>query len=143
MKNSLIAIALIIALFGVYLTYFIFVTNPKVADELKSDPNGERAKKVMLLTFESGKQIPVNYLLEDNKVYVGADFVWWKTFRGDGAPVELLIKGETVQGHARVVLDNKTFRDDIFSRLRPTVPTWLPEWLKAKLIVISRTPPST
>lgn len=117
--------------------YQLQVANPKVADELVRDPQGPRAQKVMMLTFADGKSIPVNYLREGNRVFVGADGPWWRSFRGEGAPVTLLIKGETLTGQAVAVLDDPAYTKDVFSRLRPTVPKWLPDWLNGKLVVIT------
>jgi hypothetical protein len=42
--------------------------------------------------------------------------------RGQGARVELLIRGETLSGMARAVEDEPEHRADVFSRLRPTTP---------------------
>ena len=47
--------------------------NPGVAEELRAEPDGDRAQKVMLLTLPSGREIPVNYLREGDRVYAGAD----------------------------------------------------------------------
>ena len=40
--------------------YSAKVMSPRVIEELTADPNGERAKKVMLLTFPDDKTLPVN-----------------------------------------------------------------------------------
>jgi hypothetical protein len=53
--------------------YNLLVINPQVADEVTSNPEGDRAGIVTLLTLPDGKQIPVNYLREDDKVFLGAD----------------------------------------------------------------------
>jgi len=129
------AILIVVGLVGAVL-YSTQIMNPRVLEELTNDPGGERAKKVMLLTFPDKKTLPVNYLREDNHIYAGADFGWWKAFTGDGAPVSLLIKGEILHGSAKVVLDDPAFKETVFSRLRPTVPKWLPDWLNGKLVVI-------
>ena len=52
------------------------------------------------------------------------------------APVTVVIRGETLTGVARVVFDDPEFKADVFGRLRPTVPSWLPAWLDAHLVVI-------
>ena len=127
-----------------FILYFAKVTNPEVLAELQTAPNGERAQKVMALTFLNGKSIPVNYLREDMMVYVGADFPWWREFADDragrpGARVQMLIRGEILSGHARAITDNAKYRDKIFARLRPTAPEWLPEWAKGVLIEIQIT----
>ena len=138
-SKRLLVICLTVVVVAIVSTvlYSAKVMNPRVIEELTADPNGERAKKVMLLTFPDDKTLPVNYLHEGDHVYAGADFGWWKSFQGDGAPVTLLIKGETLHGHATVILDDPTFTETIFSRLRPTVPKWLPRWLNGKLVVIA------
>lgn len=40
----------------------------------------------------------------------------------------------------RVVLDDPEYTRDLFSRLRPSAPKWLPDWLNAYLIVIDLEP---
>ena len=64
------------------------------------------------------------------------DGFWWRQFTGEGQPVEMFIRGERVNGHAKTVLDSPDYVSDIFKRLRPKVPAWLPSWLNGKLIVI-------
>ena len=118
------------------------ITDGRVMEEISSNPQGERAGIVMVLTFADGKQIPVNYLREQNQVFVGADGPWWRSFKGDGQPVSLLIRGEHLAGHARTILDDQDYTDQIFSRLRPTVPEWLPDWANGKLIVIDLVTPA-
>ncbi len=108
--------------------YGMFVVNPNVINELRSNPQGERAGIVMLLTFPNGKRLPVNYLQEDNKVYVGADGPWWREFRGAGREVNVEIRDEKLAGHAVTVLDDLDFTQAIVQRLRPNVPKWLPAW---------------
>ena len=94
----------------------------------------------MLLTLADGTMYPVNYLKEDPLVFMGIDGLWWREFRGDGAPVTMLIRGEVLSGHAKVVLDDQAYVDDIFARLRPTAPEWLPDWANGKLVVITLDP---
>ena len=120
-----------------YLGYSRLVVNPRVADELRSNPQGQRAARVLLLTFADGSWIPVNYLQEGERIFIGADGLWWREFRGNGAPVSMLVRGEILAGQAVVVLDNPTYTEDVFSRLRPTVPDWLPDWLSGKLVVVT------
>ncbi len=55
-------------------------------------------------------------------MYAGADGRWWHELRGDGAKVELLVRGETLTGHARAVEDQPEHRSAVFDRLRPTAP---------------------
>ena len=69
-------------------------------------------------------------------MFAGADGRWWRAFRDGDVPVSVLIKGERLSGKARVVLDDPEYTRDVFSRLRPAAPKWLPDWLNANLIVI-------
>jgi hypothetical protein len=99
--------------------YFDSVANPRVVREITADPDGERARKVMLVTLPSGRQLPVNYLREADRIYAGADGTWWKELVGDGVPVSLLVRGETLRGTARAVRDDPAYTREIFARLRP------------------------
>ena len=130
-----ITLAMILLVIG-YVSKMMLITNPGVIEELKNNPEGERAARVMLLGFEDGSSIPVNYLREGNKVFAGADGPWWRSLV-DGARVTIFIKGESFTGQASVVLDNQTTVDDVFSRLRPNAPSWLPDWMNGKLVVIT------
>ena len=140
MKWILIVLVAVIALpvmlyLGAF-AYYNLVGNDRVAEELRNNPKGERASIVMLLTLPSGRVLPVNYLREGNQVFAGADGSWWKALRDGDVPVRVMIKGEQLSGKARVVLDDPEYTRDVFSRLRPAAPQWLPEWLNANLIVI-------
>ena len=126
---------------AVLLLYGAFVlltqlANRSVARELRDLPQGERAARVMLLTLPSGRTIPVNYLREANVVYAGSDGRWWRELRGDGAPVALEIRGEAFSGHARTIENDPARTRDVFARLRPSVPSWLPDWLNGVLVEI-------
>jgi hypothetical protein len=96
----------------------------------------------MLLTLQDGRMYPVNYLHEKNLVFMGIDGRWWREFLDEGQPVEMLIMGESFSGHAVTVLDDPAYTNDVFKRLRPTVPKWLPDWLNGKLVVITLDPPA-
>ena len=137
MKYVLGGVLLVGVLVVGYLLYTINIANPRIAGEIRANPDGERAARAMLLTFADGRTIPVNYLEEDGKVFVGADGPWWREFRDDGAPVTLNIRGREFAGQAVVVLDDPAYTEDIFSRLRPAAPEWLPDWLNGKLVVIT------
>lgn len=132
---------LLVATFG-YRSLTRDSTNARVAEEIRQNPNGERAAKTMLLTLDDGTMYPVNFLHENNHVYVGIDGLWWREFVGEGQAVTMLIKGETNFGHAVTILDDPAYKKDIFSRLRPTVPKWLPDSLNGKLVKISLDQPS-
>ena len=122
MRFALISIAVLLALVAGYLAYSALIVNPRVEKELRENPDGERARRVMLIRLPSGRTIPVNYLREGDVVYAGADGRWWRELRGQGARVELLIRGQTLSGVARAVEDEPDHRADVFSRLRPTAP---------------------
>jgi hypothetical protein len=110
--------------------------NARVERELRAEPRGAAAKRMMLVMLADGRTLPVNYLREKNLVFMGVDGRWWRIFTGDGAPIELLIQGETLKGHATTVLDDQDYVDIIFRRLRPRVPGWVPGWLNGKLVVV-------
>ena len=135
-KWVMVVIGVLALLLTAYLMYTRFVVNPRVADELRSNPQGARAARVMMLSLPDGREIPVNYLREGPLVFAGADGGWWQPLQG-GVPVSMLIQGETLTGTATVVLDDPAYVEDVFSRLRPTVPEWLPDALNGKLVVIT------
>jgi hypothetical protein len=112
-------------------------TNARVAEEIRQNPNSELAGRTMLITLTDGRVYPVNYLHEARLVFIGVDGRWWRELVGDGQPVTMLIRGESFTGHARTVLDDPAYTADVFSRLRPSVPNWLPDWLNAKLVKIT------
>ncbi len=115
---SIVAAVPVLLVVGYWL-YMVQVANPRVVRELVEHPNGERAQKSMLLTLPSGRRIPVNYLREDQMVYAGADGRWWKELEGDGSPVTLLVRGETLRGTARSVVDDPAYTQKVFKKLRP------------------------
>ncbi len=130
-----LATLLVLAFIGMRI-YYATSVNPKVSQELRENPDGERAAIVMLLTFPDGRELPVNYLREGDQVFAGADGRWWRAFRDGDVPVKVLIKGEELTGRARAILDDPEYTREVFQRLRPNVPKWLPEWLDAYLVVI-------
>ena len=136
LKWLTIIIAILVAAFIGFRAFFALVYDPRVIEELQNDPRAERAGIVMLLTFPNGRVLPVNYLREGNLVFAGADGRWWRALRAGNVPVTLLIRGETLTGRARVVLDDPEYKHDVFQRLRPNVPKWLPDWLNAHLVVV-------
>ena len=115
------AACLVLLVAAIPVAYSLWL-NPRVAHELESEPDGERARKVMLISLPSGREIPVNYLREGDTVYAGADGRWWRELRGDGARGSVLIRGEKLQGHMRAVEDDPALRSSVFARLRPTAP---------------------
>ena len=123
-----------------YVLYAMLLVNPRVISSLQSNPDSAQAARVLVLTLAGGKQIPVNYLEEDGVIYLGADGGWWRKFEDGGAPVTVLLRGAQRSGHATAITDDPARTADVFSRLRPTAPEWLPDWLNGKLIVIELTP---
>ena len=118
------------------LAYALLIGNPRVTRDIQDNPDGEQARKVMLLGLPGGRVLPVNYLREGNQVFAGADGPWWRAVRDGNAPVTVTIRGETLRGRARVVLDDPDYKRSVFERLRPDAPGWLPAWLDAHLVVI-------
>ena len=112
-------------------------TNALVAKEIRASPDGDRAQKTMLLTLADGRMYPVNFLHEGNRVYMGIDGLWWREFVDEAQPVQVFIRGVNYAGYAKTVLDDMAYKTDVFSRLRPSVPKWLPDFLDAKFVVIT------
>ncbi len=135
-KASLWVLALLTVAAGSYYAYVRLVGNPRVMTEIRAEPDGERARRVMLIELPDGRTLPVNYLREDDMVYMGVDGLWWRQFREGDTPVELLIRGEVLQGRARAVLDDPERTRSVFARLRPTAPDWLPGRMGGVLVEI-------
>ena len=132
-----IGIVLALVLLGIgYVVYATRVANPRVVAELRDHPEGARAQRAMLLTLPDGQTFPVNYLREADTVYLGADGRWWRQLRG-GAIVTLLIRGEMLSGQAKPIENDQEYTNEVFARLRPNAPAWLPDWLNGVLVVVS------
>lgn len=144
MKWLLIGVVAVVGLLLAFwlggMAYYSLVVNERVIKELRANPDGERANIVMLLTLPDGRQLPVNYLQEGNRVFAGADGGWWRAFRNGDVPVTVFIKGQAHSGRARTVMDDPEYTREIFERLRPDVPEWLPDWLNAYLVVVDLEP---
>ena len=95
MKWAALAIAFGLTLVGGASCAISSWMNDDVIRELREEPDGDRAKKVMLLTLPSGKAIPVNYLRDGDTVFAAADFPWWRELEDGGGPGSVLIQGET------------------------------------------------
>jgi hypothetical protein len=135
-----LVLALLLASALLILGYAGFMTqirNPRMIEQLRGEGASEAGKRVMLLTLPDGRTLPVNYLREGSAVYAGADGPWWRELRDAGARVSLRIQGETLNGHARAVRDDPQLTREVFSRLRPDVPAWLPDWLNGVLVIVS------
>ena len=131
MKIVSIALLILVAL-GAAACVGSWLRNPAVIRELQEEPDGERARKVMLLTLPSGKAIPVNYIQDPGVVYAAADFPWWRELR-EPAPVTVLVQGQTLRGQGRAVLDEPELRTPVFERLRPTAPSWTGTLIEVRL----------
>ena len=118
------ALGALVAVSAAFLCLQSWWTNPRTIRELQENPQGERARRVMLLTLPSGKRIPVNYLREGEVVYAAADFPWWRELRDGGGPGAVLIRGESRTGHVRAVVDDPALRASVFARLRPNAVSW-------------------
>jgi hypothetical protein len=114
--------------------------NAQVVEEIRANPQGERAARTMIIFLADGRVYPVNYLREDDLVFMGIDGRWWRAFQSSSEPVEMVIQGQRLSGHAQVVLDDPEYVVDVFARLRPKAPSWLPLWLNGKLVVITLQP---
>lgn len=136
LKWLLIVLAVLVVAFVALGFLFGPIVNPGVIEELRTDPQGERAGIVMLLTLPDGRVLPVNYRREGDQVFAGADGHWWRALREGDVPVTVTIRGETLPGRARVVFDDPEYKRDVFARLRPNVPKWLPKWLDGELVVV-------
>ncbi len=121
MKWLVLGLSIVVALLFSACAYSSWA-NARVVDELRNEPDGERAQKVMLLTLPSGKSLPVNYLRDGQTVYAAADFPWWREIRGEGGRGSVLVRGEVFEGRMRAVEDDPELRDSVFDRLRPTAP---------------------
>ena len=130
-----IVVALALLLVGYY-GYLRLLGNPRVMEELRTDPHGARAGRVMLITLPDDTVLPVNYLREGDVVFIGVDGLWWRQFRDAPETVSLHIQGETLTGRARAILDDSAYTDEVFARLRPTAPTWLPGRMRGVLVEI-------
>ncbi len=69
MKYAAVGIAVLSALAFGWLFYQSRVANPRVELELRQRPDGERARRVMLVTLPSGRTLPVNYPREADVVF--------------------------------------------------------------------------
>ena len=128
----LIAVALLVWLSGRMAS-----GNARDGAEIQTNPQGERAARTIVIALADGRIYPVNYLREGNLVFMGIDGRWWHVFVDGDASAQMLIQGERLSGRARVVLDDQAYVDEIFARLRPKAPNWLPAWLNGKSVVIT------
>ena len=136
-KRFVIGVVVLLVVVTVAMKWRGDTVNTRVMNEIRSEPFGERARKTMIVTLEDGRVYPVNFLREDGRVYMGIDGLWWRVFQGEGSRVQMEINDQIVTGTGVVILDDPARVDDVFSRLRPTVPEWLPRALNGKLVEIT------
>ena len=136
-QKWVVGLILVLGLGGLALKWRTAHVNAAVVETLRLEPQGARAARTMLITLADGRDFPVNYLRDGNLVFMGIDGRWWRAFQNTGQPVTMLIQGETLTGHARVILDDPALVETVFARLRPTVPEWLPDALNGKLVAIT------
>ena len=137
LKWTLLGILILFIALSGYVALTRDDANARVAEEIRTSPEGDRAQKTMLLTLADGRMYPVNFLHEGNLIYMGIDGLWWREFVDNEQLVKMFIRGESYRGYARTVLDDRRYKTDVFSRLRPSVPKWLPDFLDAKLVMIT------
>ena len=130
-------IVITVAVLAIWLPQRAEHTNALVITEIQTNPGGKLAARSMVITLADSRVYPVNYLREGNLVFMGIDGRWWRVFQGEGQQVEMLIQGQRLTGFAKVELDDRAYIDEVFARLRPKVPSWLPDWLNGKLVVIT------
>ena len=135
-QKWVVGLILVLCLGGLALKWRGAHVNAAVAETLRLEPQSARAARTMLIILADGREFPVNYLRDGDLVFMGIDGRWWRAFQNAGQPVTMLIQGETLTGHARVILDDPALVEAVFARLRPTVPEWLPDALNGKLVAI-------
>ncbi len=136
-KRFVVSVVVLLVVGTVAMKWRGDTVNTRVMNEIRSEPFGERARKTMIVTLDDGRVYPVNYLREDGRVYMGIDGLWWRVFQGEGSRVQMEINDQIVTGTGVVILDDPARVEDVFSRLRPTVPEWLPRALNGKLVEIT------
>ena len=117
----------------------VAVYNPVVTTILQSDHHALLSGRTMLLTLENRetsqpKTFPVNYLREEEMVYIGSDFGWEKHLVG-GAEVRLLIQGEEYVGWALPILDDPERSTAGLRKLRPGTYK-LAEWIGSVFVEV-------
>ena len=105
------------------LSVLVAAYHPLVPVILQSERHGLLSDGVMLITLKQRdsaemKTFPVDYLREENMVYIGSDSDWWKHLEG-GAEVTMLIQGMEVTGWATPILDDPERSGVGFRKLRP------------------------
>jgi hypothetical protein len=117
---ALICVGTLVVAVPLALFFYAQVRNPQVVQDLRQNPTGARADQVMLITLPSGRELPVNYLREGERIYAGADGRWWKELGDGDALVRVWVRGAEYDARARAVVDDPAYTKGVFSRLRPT-----------------------
>ncbi|MCE2484836.1 MAG: hypothetical protein J4F42_04950 [Desulfurellaceae bacterium] len=118
---------------------FVAAYNPVVTTILHSDHHALLSGRTLLLTLENRqtaqpKTFPVNYLREEEMVYIGSDFGWEKHLQ-DGAEVRLLIQGKEYVGWALPILDDPERSAAGLRKLRPRTYK-LAEWIGSVFVEV-------
>jgi hypothetical protein len=88
--------------------------NPVLGWLLRSPLHGLASRRLTLITYtgrRSGRHytIPVRYEIAGDAVTITAHWadrkVWWRNLTGTGAPVELVVRGRRLTGHAVATRD--------------------------------------
>ena len=106
---------------------------------LQSDHHALLSGRTMLITLENRetsqpKTFPVNYLREEEMVYIGSDFGWEKHLQG-GAEVRMLIRGKEYVGWALPILDDPERSTAGLRKLRPRTYK-LAEWIGSVFVEV-------
>ena len=79
-----VVLGLVLVISTGYVIYSRDGVDARVAEEIRTNPQGERAQRTMLVTLMNGRTLPVNYLREDGLIFMGIDGLWWREFVGAG-----------------------------------------------------------
>jgi hypothetical protein len=92
-----------------FFTVWNRTTNPVVKTLLRSPAHRLVSGSLALITVtgrRSGREytFPVNYTREGDRVRIAVGWpeskVWWRNLTGEGAPVDIVLAGERLHGHA-------------------------------------------
>src|SRR5256885_17061294 len=88
--------------------------NPVLSLVLRSPLHGLASRRLALITYtgrRSGRRhtIPVLYRDKGDEVTIAVGWpeskVWWRNLTGEGGPVELVVRGDELRGHATATRD--------------------------------------
>jgi hypothetical protein len=103
-----------------------YLINPLMKSLLRSRFHGRVSHVLMLLRFKgrkSGKEysIPVGYLRDGEEFTVMTESPWWKNLQ-NGAEVQLLVQGETIQGRAFAKTDRSEVAQAVMNEIEERGP---------------------